>query len=144
MDRDRSGAAARAAILLARCRQHPRATPSTRAGFLARRQSDRGSLATRELHRRRAESASRGREYRNRAAAIRAQSRSRCTACHRQESIVWTWRLSLYTTRRHFSIGAMVIIASSGLQSKRMGKIVIPRPLLTYIREPFFSNQPSV
>src|SRR5947207_6133645 len=144
MDRDRSGAAARAAILPARFRQHRPATPSIRARFLARRQSNRGILATREWNRRRAESAARAREYRNRAAAIRAQSRSRYTACHRQESIVSTWRLSLYTTSRHFSIGAMVIIASSGLQSKRMGKIVIPIPLLTYIREPFFSNQPSV
>src|SRR2546430_9189103 len=144
MDRDRSGAAARAAIRPARFRQHRRATPSARAECLARRQSDRGILATRESHRRRAESAAQAREYRNRVAAIRAQSQSRCTACHRLESIVWTWRLSLYTTRRHFSIGAMVIIASSGLQSKRMGKIVIPIPLLTYIREPFFSKQTSV
>src|SRR5256885_5876878 len=94
MDRDRSGAAARAAILPARCPQHRRATPSTRAGCLARRQSNRGILATRESHRRRAESAARAREYRNRVAAIRARSRSRYTACRRLESIVWTGRLS--------------------------------------------------
>src|SRR6185503_11178943 len=45
--------------------------------------------------------------------------------------------------RRERHIGSSIITAISGLQSKRIGRIEVPMPRLTYIREPFCSYQPA-